>query len=124
MRVEGVETLTVQRLYNRLLKYGVFEPTATLIIDEISQVSTVLWHAILPLARLGVQIICMGNPEDQLLSVQDSWLDKTVEVDVSDGAMLKSLCGYKRLRLTEGKKSCTQLFGFYASCSTIGARFH
>ena len=37
--------------------------------------------------------------------------------------MLKGLCGYKRLRLTEGKRSCHKLIDFYASCSTIGSRF-
>ena len=83
-------------------------------IDEISQVNTTIWHAIIPLVKLGVQIIRMGNPEDQLLSVQDSWMDTPLAVDVSEGALLKGLCGYKRLRLTEGKRSCHKLFDFYA----------
>ena len=65
----------------------------------------------------------MGNPEDQLLSVQDSWLDVPLAVDVSDGVMLKSICGYKRLRLTEGKRSCRELFDFYSSCAHSGHRF-
>ena len=82
----------------------------TLVVDEVSQVNTALWHAICPLARLGVQLICMGNPEDQLLSVQDSWIDVPLSVDVSNGTMLKSICGYKRLGLTEGKGSCRELF--------------
>ena len=37
--------------------------------------------------------------------------------------MLNGICGYMRLRLTEGKRSCKTLFEFYASCSTIGSRF-
>ena len=93
MRCYGVESITIQRLHNRFLKYGTFDPGATLVIDEISQVNTVIWHAIIPLVRLGVQIICMGNPEDQLLSVQDSWMDTPLAVDVSDGAFLKGMCG-------------------------------
>ena len=37
--------------------------------------------------------------------------------------MLKSICGYKRLRLTEGKRSCRELFDFYSSCSHSGWRY-
>ena len=51
---------------------------------------------------LGVQIILMSNAEDQLLAVQDSGMDVPLSIDVSQGVMLKSLCGGKRLRLTEG----------------------
>ena len=51
-------------------------------------------------------------------------MDTSLSVDVSDGSLLKGLCGYKRLRLTEGKRSCHKLFDFYASCSTIGDRYH
>ena len=40
MRCEGVESITVQRLYNRYLKYGTFDAATTLVIDEISQVNT------------------------------------------------------------------------------------
>ena len=39
MRCDGVETITVQRLYNRYLKYGTFDTATTLVIDEISQVN-------------------------------------------------------------------------------------
>ena len=115
MRCEGVESITVQRLYNRYLKYGTFDTATTLIINEISQVNTSIWHALMPLAKLGVQIICTGNPEDQLLSVQDSWMDVSLAIDVSDGTLLKSICGYKRLRLVEGKRSCNRKSYFYAS---------
>ncbi|MDA8584301.1 AAA family ATPase [bacterium] len=119
-----VESITIQRLHHRFLKYGTFDPNATLVVDEISQVNTSIWHAIVPLVRYGVQIICMGNPDDQLLSVQDSWMDTPLAVDVSDGTLLKGLCSYKRLRLTDGKLSCHALFDFYASCSTMGDRYH
>ena len=61
MRCEGVESTTVQRLYNRYLKYGTFDAATTLVIDEISQVNTTIWHALMPLAKFGVQITCMGN---------------------------------------------------------------
>ena len=69
----------------------------------------------MPLAKLGVQIICMGHPEDQLLSVQDSWMDVPSTIDVSDGMLLKSSCGYARLILVEGKRSCIRLFDVFAS---------
>ena len=49
-------------------------------------------------------------------------MDVSLAIDVSDGTLLKSICGYKRLRLVEGKRSCKKLFDFYASCSTIGSR--
>ena len=88
MRCEGVETITTQRLHNRFLKYGAFE-YGTLVINEVSQVSTQLWHAIIPLSMLVVQIICMGNPEDQLLPVQDSFMDQHLELDISSATMLK-----------------------------------
>ena len=54
-----------------------------------------------PLSRL-CQIICCGNPEDQLLAVADSFLDVPLSVDVSEGQLLRSVCGYRRLRLTTG----------------------
>ena len=54
----------------------------------------------------------MGNPEDQLLSVQGSWVDVHLNVDVSESLLLNSVCGSKRLRLTEGKRSCKELFVF------------
>ena len=82
---------SIQRLHNRFLKYGTFDPGAALVIDEISQVNTVIWHAIIPLVRLGVQIICMGNPVDQLLSVQDSWMDTPLAVDVSEGVVKRHM---------------------------------
>ena len=62
--MRGVESITVQRLYICYLKYGTFDAATTLVIDEISQVNTSIWHALMPLATFGVQIICMGNPED------------------------------------------------------------
>ena len=65
----------------------------------------------------------MGNPEAQLLSVQDSWIDVPLAIDVSDGTLLKSICGYKRLRLTRGNIYCKTICGVYASCSTIGFKF-
>ena len=37
MRCEDVESLTVQRLHNRFLKYGAFDPGTTLVIDENNQ---------------------------------------------------------------------------------------
>ena len=123
MRCEGVEAITVQRLYNRYLKYGSVDKTTTLVIDEIPRVNASIWHSLMPFAKLGVHIICMGNPEDQLLSAQDSWMDVSLAIDVPEGTLLKSICGYKRLRLVEGNGSCKQLFDVYASCSTIVFRF-
>ena len=75
MRCEGIESITNHRLHTRFLKYRTFDPKTILVIDEISQVNTITWYAIIPLVWLGIQIICMGNPEDQLLIVQDSWMD-------------------------------------------------
>ena len=121
MRVEGAECITIQRLHNRCLRYGNFEAEC-LVVDEISQVNTLLWTALVPLGLLGCQIICMGDPENQLLSVLDSWMDVPLSIDVSQGTMLKSLCGNKRLRLTEGKRSGRVHVDFYASLSTIGWR--
>ena len=62
LRSEGLEPVTLQRLNNRYLKNGALGEETTLVIDEVSQINTSLWHAICPLAALGVQIICMGNP--------------------------------------------------------------
>ena len=45
-------------------------------------------------------------------------------MDDSESALLKCVCGSKRLRLTEGKRSCNELFEFYSSRSHIGWRFN
>ena len=92
-----------------------------MVIDECSQVNTLMWHRLAPLARL-CQVIVMGNPEDQLLAVADSWLDVPLEVDVSETQLLRSMCGYRRLRLTEGKRSCSELWDLYSSMATTGWR--
>ena len=42
----------------------------------------------------------------------------------TEGQLLKSICNYRRLRLTEGKRSCQALFDLYSSFSTIGSRYH
>ena len=40
-------------------------------------------------------------------------MDVSLGIDVSEGTLLKSICGYKRLRLVEGKRPCKKLFDFY-----------
>ena len=120
LRVEGLEPMTLHRFWNRYLKQGSgLHADCTVVIDEVSQVSTQMWHRLAPLARLA-QVICMGNPEDQLLAVADSWLDQPLQQDVSESLLLRSICGYRRLRLTEGKRSCGQLFSLYSSMSSHG----
>ena len=115
--------MTIAAFWHRHLKPGALHKNCTVVIDEVSQVSTLFWHRLAPLARL-CQVICCGNPEDQLLAVADSWLDVPLSVDVSEGQLLRSICGHRRLRLTEGKRSCQALRELYPSFSTIGSRFH
>ena len=123
LRVEGLEPMTLQRFWNRHLKLGSgLHKDCTLVIDECSQVNTLMWHRLAPLARL-CQVIVMGNPEDQLLAVADSWLDVPLEVDVSETQLLRSMCSYRRLRLTEGKRSCRELWDLYSSMATTGWRY-
>ena len=50
-------------------------------------------------------------------------MDVPLSVDVSHGTLLKSICGGNRLLLTEGKRSCQELFDFYSSCATSGSWF-
>ncbi len=66
LRCEGLEPITLQRFYNRYIKNGSLSQDLILVIDEVSQINTSLWHTICPLARFGVQLILMGNPEDKL----------------------------------------------------------
>ena len=63
MRCEGVEAITVQRLYNRYLKYGTFDKATILVIDEISQVNTSIWHSLMPLAKLGSKLYAWVIPK-------------------------------------------------------------
>ena len=91
LRSNDLEPMTLQRLNNRYLKNGALCEDVCLVIDEISRVNTFLWHAICPLARFGMQFIIMGNPEDQPLSVQDSWIDQPLSKDVSNSTSLKSV---------------------------------
>ena len=83
-----------------------------------------MWHYLRPLAGVA-QIIAMGNPEDQLGAVADSFMDVPLEdMDFSASQLLRSLCGYTRLRLTVGRRSCQALFDLYSSFSTIGSNYH
>ena len=115
--------MTLHRFYNRHVKPSAgLHKDCTVVIDEASQVSTQMWHRLAPLARL-CQVICMGNPEDQLLAVADSWMDVPLEIDVSESQLLRSICGYRRVRLTEGRRSCSQLWELYSSMATTGWRY-
>ena len=115
--------MTLHRFYNRHLKPGAgLHKDCTVVIDEVSQVGTLFWHRLAPLARL-CQIICIGNPEDQMLAVQDSFMDQALEEDISESQLLKSICSYARLRLTTGQRSCSDLWDLYSSFSTIGSRY-
>ena len=122
LSVDENQGITLQRFWNRYLKQGSgLHAECMVVIDEVSQVSTQMWHCLAPLARL-CQVICMGNPEDQLLAVADSWLDQPLQKDVSESPLPRSICGYRRLRLTEGKRSCGDLFSIYSSFSAQGWR--
>ena len=86
--------------------------------------NTRMWHYLTPLAGYA-QVIVMGNPEDQMGGVCDSFLDVPLEdMDISEGQLLRSMCGYTRLRLTIGRRSCQAPFDFYSSFSTIGSNYH
>ena len=124
LSVDDNQGITLQRFYNRYLKHGSVPKGGVVVIDEISQVGTQMWHRLVPLANYA-QIIAMGNPEDQLGSVCDSFMDVPFEnMDISESQLLRSMCGYTRLRLTVGRRSCRELFDLYASFSTIGSQFH
>ena len=109
LRVEGLEPMTLCRFWNRYLKQGTgLHKDCTIVIDEVSQVSTLFWHRLTPLSRL-CQVICCGNPEDQLLAVADSFLDVPLEIDVSGGQLLRSVCGPPTLAGLAHTQSCTRL---------------
>ena len=77
--------MALWRFWNRHLRPGAgLHKDCTVVVDEVSQVSTLFWHRLAPLSRL-CQVICCGNPEDQLLAVADSFLDVPLSVDVSEG---------------------------------------
>ena len=66
------DAVTQARLYRRYLSTGALPRASTVVIDEIS----LLTHrdfetCMLPLARLGVQLICLGDPASQLLAINN-----------------------------------------------------
>ena len=64
------EVLTLARLYRRQISLGTIRPDTTVVCDEIS----LLTHrdfecCLVPLARLGCQLLLLGDCENQLLSI-------------------------------------------------------
>ena len=99
------------RLYRRYVSTGAVTPDCACVFDEISLLSTRDFElVVLPLARLGCQMILLGDPANQLLPCQDTCFDKDLSRDISESAMLKSAVGNKRLVLTECKRSDEVLF--------------
>ena len=69
---------------------------------------------VLPLARLGVQLILLGDPASQLLAISDIGPNgEELAQDLSESVMLKSAVGFKRLRLTQCRRSDPALFEWY-----------
>ena len=65
--------VTLARLYRRQISMGTVRPDTTVVCDEIS----LLIHrdfecCLLPLARLGCQLILLGDCENQLLAISDT----------------------------------------------------
>ena len=111
--------ITLARLYRRYVSTGAVYPGTTIVIDEISLLSTRDFEVVvLPLARLGCQMILLGDPQTQLLAIQDTCFDKDLSRDISDSDMLKSAVGNKRLVLTECRRSDRILFDWYCSISS------
>ena len=55
--------MTIARLYRRYVTTGAVSPDSTIVIDEISLLSTRDFElVVLPLARLGCQMILLGDP--------------------------------------------------------------
>ena len=78
----------------------------------------------LPLARLGVQLILLGDCENQLLVISDTGpTGEDLTRDISDSVMLRSCVGGARLTLTESHRSDQVLFDWYSSLAVGGSRY-
>ena len=105
------EGITVARLYRRFVSTGAVSPGTACVFDEASLLSTRDFECVvLPLAKLGCQMILIGDPQNQLLAISDTFGDKDLARDISDSAMLKSAVGNRRLVLTECRRSDKILF--------------
>ena len=86
------DAVTLARLHRRYLSTGALPRESTVVIDEIS----LLTHrdfetCVLPLARLGVQLILIGDPASQLLAISDIGANgEELAQDISESVMLKS----------------------------------
>ena len=66
------DAMTLARFYRRYLSTGALPRESTVVIDEFS----LLTHrdfetCVLPLSRLGAQLILLGDPASQLLTISD-----------------------------------------------------
>ena len=117
--------MTLARLYRRYLSTGALPRESTVVIDEIS----LLTHrdfetCVLPLARLGAQLILLGDPASQLLAISDIGPNgEELAQDIPESVMLKSAVGFKRLRLTHCRRSDKALFDWYVSLGPGGSRY-
>ena len=116
LAAEGVVGITVARLFRRCVSTGAVSPGTACVFDETSLLSTRDFELIaLLLAKLGCQMILIGDPQNQLLAISDTCFDKDLARDISESAMLKSAVGSNRLVLTECMRSDKILFDWYCS---------
>ena len=91
------DAMTLARLYRRFVSTGALPRESTVVIDEISLLSHRDFETcVLPLARLGVQLILLGDPASQLLAISDIGANgEELAQDISESVMLKSAVGLK-----------------------------
>jgi len=89
-------------------------------IDEIGQLDIELVSALNRLTYMGIQLILSGD-FSQFAPIGNSWRSCPVSEDaLAQSRLLHTLAGGNRLRLTQCKRSDTELFAFYTRLTAGG----
>ena len=92
-------------------------------IDEVSQLDLALWSQLQKLRLMNVKFLCIGDWFQMPPIGGHTWAGQVLpETCVEDSDLLQILCDNNRLRLTEPRRSDTELFAYYSSLLPGGLR--
>jgi hypothetical protein len=95
-----------------------------LVIDELSQLDLHLWNQVQKLKHMGVKFLCLGDWNQFSCIGGHTWAGMQLPEDcVEKSNLLQILCDNNLLRLTEPRRSDTELFNYYSSLIEGGSRF-
>ena len=109
----GAGCVTADHFVRKYLRNGRC-PSAALVVEEFSQISTYLWADLAKAPLTGAAAILVGD-HAQLGAVCDTWAGSPVTASLERSDLFHELAAGHRVTLTENRRSDGALFDFYTS---------